>query len=224
MTSGPATGKILRFLPAPPSADAWSGRLGRPGGPTRVALGAALTLDGLPPPRFAAVEVLWFDDAARRPPVSTTEPIAPATGPATEGTLGGAVEDGTIVLPVDEVVVRGADALADRWVAGGERYKMVSFGRRNPALTRAAFIERWRAEAGRLGGDRIPDEVRGLAYVQDHPVADDPPLDAVNEVWFDELDGLRRRARWFAARPIPADLMSPPDCWSLYLRETVLAP
>lgn len=128
------------------------------------------------------------------------------------------------MVAVEEVVVRGADALADRWAAGGERYKMMSFGRRNPALTRAEFVERWRAEAGRLGGDRIPDELRGLAYVQDHPVGDDSSLDAINEVWFDDLDALRHRARWFAARPIPADLMSPPDCWSLYLKETVIGP
>jgi hypothetical protein len=122
------------------------------------------------------------------------------------------------------VVVRGAGALADRWADGGERFKMMACGRRNPALTRSAFLERWRAEAGRLGGDRIPDELRGVAYVQDHPVGDDPPLDAVNEVWFDRLDDLRRRAEWFAARPVPADLMSPPECWSLDLRERVVDP
>jgi hypothetical protein len=127
-------------------------------------------------------------------------------------------------VAVDEVVVRGADELAARWAASDERFKMMSFGRRNPALSRAEFVARWRAEAGRLSGDPIPDELRGLAYVQDHPLGDDPPLDAVNEVWFDDVDALRRRAEWFAARPIPADLMSPPDCWSLYLRETVVRP
>jgi hypothetical protein len=165
-----------------------------------VALGTSLVLPGLPPPRFAAIAVVWYEG----------DPGDDRPG------------DGSVTVPVEEVVVRGADALAARWAGGGERFKMMSFGRRNPALTRAAFAERWRAEAGRLGGDRIPDEVRGLAYVQDHPVGDDPPLDAINEVWFDRLDDLRRRAEWFAARPVPADLMSPAECWTAYLREVVV--
>jgi hypothetical protein len=126
-------------------------------------------------------------------------------------------------VPVDEVVARGADALVARWADGGERFKMMSFGRRRATLTRDEFARRWRAEAGRLGGERIPDDVRGLAYVQDHPLGDDPPLDAINEVWFDGLDGLRRRAEWFAARPLPAELVAPDDCWSAYLREEVVA-
>lgn len=198
-----AARKVIRFLPEVPSAGRWAAALGRPGGPTRVTLATALDLPGLPPPRFAAVEVLWSDGDVLAPP--------------------GVAEVGSLVVPVDEVVVRGAEALAARWADGDERCKMMSFGRRNPALTRAEFVERWRAEAGRLGGDHIPDDLRGLAYVQDHPLGDDPPLDAVNEVWFDRLDDVHRRAEWFAARPVPADLMSPPDCWSLVLREIVVA-
>ena len=121
------------------------------------------------------------------------------------------------------MVVRGADALAARWAAGGERYKMMSFGRRNPALTRAEFAERWRAEAGRLGGDRDPRRPpRGWPTSRTTRSGDDPPLDAVNEVWFERLDDLRRRAAWFAARPVPADLMSPAECWAAYLREDVV--
>jgi hypothetical protein len=195
------TSKVIRFLDEVPAADRWAGALGRPGAPRRVTLGMALELPGLPPPRFAAVEVLWPD------------PGAPADLRPAEA---------SVVVPVDEVIVRGADALSSRWADGGERFKMMSFGRRNPALTRAAFVDRWRAEAGRLGGTRIPDDIRGLAYVQDHPLGDDPPLDAINEVWFDDLDGLRRRAEWFAARPVPADLMSPAACWSVCLREQVV--
>lgn len=194
------TSKVVRFLPEVPPPGRWGGDPGRPGGPSRVALGTSLVLPGLPPPRFAAIAVVWYEG----------DPGDDRPG------------DGSVTVPVEEVVVRGADALAARWAGGGERFKMMSFGRRNPALTRAAFAERWRAEAGRLGGDRIPDEVRGLAYVQDHPVGDDPPLDAINEVWFDRLDDLRRRAEWFAARPVPADLMSPAECWTAYLREVVV--
>ena len=199
--------KVVRFLREVPAADRWAGALGRPGAPTRVALGTAFALPRLPPPRFAAVEVLWF---------------AGDHAPAADARSGGAADEGSVVVPVEEVVVRGSDALAARWADGGERFKMMSFGRRHPALTRAAFAERWRAEAGRLGGDRIPDELRGTAYVQDHPLGDDAPLDAINEVWFDRLDDLRRRAEWFAARPVPADLMSPGETWSAYLREVVI--
>lgn len=198
------TRKVIRFLPEVPPADRWSAAAGRPGRAARVSLATALDLPGLPPPRWAAVEVVWSSD-------DVDVPSAPDAGGA-----------GPLAVPVDESVVRGADALAARWVGGGERFKMMSFGRRNPALTRAAFVETWRAEAGRLGGDPIPDDLRGLAYVQDHPVGDDPPLDAINEVWFDRLDDVRRRAEWFAARPIPADLMSPSESWSLVLREEIV--
>ncbi|HET8619035.1 MAG TPA: hypothetical protein VFM27_08750 [Acidimicrobiales bacterium] len=192
--------KVVRFWREPPPPGRGDRAPGRPGGPTRMALGTSLALPGLPPPRFVAVDVEWFE------------------GDAGDDLPG----DGSLMVPVDEVVVRGADALAARWAGGGERFKMMSLGRRNPALTRAAFAARWRAEAGRLSGDRIPDELRGLAYVQDHPRGDDPPLDAINEVWFDRLDDLRRRAEWFAARPVPADLMSPAECWTAYLREVVV--
>ena len=95
---------------------------------------------------------------------------------------------------------------------------MMSVARRNPALSRAELAERWRAEAGRLGAEAIPDDVRGLAYVQDHPLDDAAPFDAINEAWFDTLDGLRRRADWFASRPVPADLFDPDECFALYLR------
>ncbi len=206
--------KVIRFLPVAPPVDPRTpitDRSHRPDAPDRVTLATALDLAGLPPPRFAAIEIVWASvDAAGTPP--------------DEAMVAGRRDEGVIAVPVDEVVVRGAEALTTRWADAGERFKMMSVGRRNPALTRAEFVERWRTEAGRLGGDRIPDELRGLAYVQNHPRGDDPPFDAINEVWFDRLDDLRRRAEWFAARPIPADLMSPADCWSLYLRETLVVP
>jgi hypothetical protein len=129
--------------------------------------------------------------------------------PAPEFTGVGGEGEADLELEVDELVVRGTP--------GGE-FVMMSYGRRNPALTRPAFVERWKAEAGNLGGEVVPDDVRGLAYVQLHPVDDDPPLAAVNQVWFDDLDALRRRAEWFAARPVPAELMDPATCGALYLR------
>lgn len=218
------TRKLIRFLPTVPRDRRWAGRAYAPGAPTRATLATSVELPGLPPPRFAAVEVVWPGGAARADGLSGDSAAAGIRDGETTAASGVVADARAVVVAVDEVVGRGADALAARWVDGGERFKMMSFGRRNRALTRAEFVERWRAEAGRLGGDRIPDDLRGSAYVQDHPRGDDPPFDAVNEVWFDRLDDLRRRAEWFAARPVPADLMSPAECWSLCLRETVVVP
>ncbi|HEX5944964.1 MAG TPA: hypothetical protein VFY82_01745 [Acidimicrobiales bacterium] len=217
------TSKLIRFLPTVPPGARCAGRARAPGAPARATLATSLELPGLPPPRFAAVEVLWPVGAAWAGGPSEHAAAGISDGETTAAS-GVVPDDGSVVVEVDEVVARGGDALAARWADGGERFKMMSFGRRNPALTRTEFAERWRAEAGRLGGDRIPDDLRGSAYVQDHPRGDDPPFDAVNEVWFDRLDDLRRRAAWFAARPVPADLMSPAECWSLCLRETVVIP
>jgi hypothetical protein len=109
---------------------------------------------------------------------------------------------------------------------------MLSFGRRHPDLSPQEFSERWRREAGQLGGGEIPEAVKGRAYVQNHPVHPVPlgtgrewPFDAVNEVWFDRLDDLRRRRDWFAARLGAAlrtaakPLMSPTQVWSMFVRE-----
>ncbi len=73
---------------------------------------------------------------------------------------------------------------------------------------------------------RIPDEVRGVAYVQDHPVGpDDPVFDAINEVWFDSLDALRGPRR-LAGRPprSRADLMDPATCATLCLARNRSSP
>ncbi len=151
-----------------------------------AAVATALVLPGLPPPRYAAVDMIWSAAPAGRP------------------------GDPALVVPVEEEVRRGR--------LGAERYTMMSVARRNPALSRAEFAARWRAEAGRLGAEPIPNAVRGVAYVQDHPTGDDPPVDAVNEAWFADLASLRQRADWFAARPVPADLFDPTESWALYLR------
>jgi hypothetical protein len=191
------TTKVVRFLHADPAARREWWAVEAPA--ARVALGTALHLDGLPPPPFATVEVVW-GGAAAPPPAA-----------------------GEVEVVVEEEVRRGTEALAARWAAGGERFKMMSFGRRNPALTPAEFADRWRREAGRLGGEQIPDDLRGFAYAQDHPVpGPDPAFDAINEVWFDRLDDLRRRAEWFAARPVPSDLMDPAGSGVVLLREEVL--
>jgi len=211
--------KVVRFLDGDPGAirSRWQELLADArwidGGPTRVTLSTALDLPDLPPPSFAAVDVLWFaDEAATLDHDGWLRRTAPAL----------ALDGGSCAVVVDELPLRGADHLAARWRDGGERFKMMSFGRRNPDLSRAGFTTRWRHESGRMGGVVIHNGARGQAYVQDHPVGDEVAFDAVNEVWFDRLDDLRRRAVWFAARPVPADLMAPTECWSLYLREELL--
>jgi hypothetical protein len=237
------TFKVVRFLassPAhPPSPELlpevlrsrWSAALAAAGGdraapgrPVRVALGWPLVVDGFPVPRFAAVDLQWFADAR-----SALENGAWLASVDPELGIGSALLDGgSCQVVAEEVVLRGQDYLGARWAGGGERYKMMSFGRRNPRLTPEQFSLRWRREAGRLGGDAIPEEVRGLAYVQNHPVALDGhewPFDAVNEVYFDRLDDLRRRRAWFTARQDAAlrspamSFMSPAHTWSLFVRE-----
>ena len=220
--------KVVRFHargPVPPDEleAGWARALDRalargpaPGRPVRVTLGVPLALSGLPPPRFAAVDCQWFADAAE---AEANEDWLRAAGPDL------AANAGSLPVTTEEVVLRGQDWLDARWAAGGVRYKMMSCGRRDPALTAQELSARWRREAGRLGAEDIPEAVRGQAYAQNHPLARDGldrPLDAVNEVWFDRLADLRRRGAWFAARLAAAHPLWA-ETWSLFLRETVPA-
>lgn len=233
--------KVLRFLAGEPSlvddlrsgwthalaAGAGEGDSPGPGRPRRVAVAAAVPLPDLPPPRFAAVDAQWFDridDAvAGESWLATLDP----------GLCLGSSQFGppSCLVVAEEVVVRGKDHLEARWQAGDERLTMFSFGRRDPALTAAEFSARWRAEAGSLGGERMPDGVRGSAYVQHHPVpipGREWPLDAVNQVYLEGIDDLRRRAAWLVSRldegrdPGAGGLMAPGETWSLGAREVVI--
>jgi len=185
-----------------------------PGRPGRVAWMEPLTAPGFPRARCAAIDVQWFDDADRA--LANEAWLA-----AADAELGRA---GCQVV-AEQVVLRGADWFAERWRIGGERYKMLSFGRRNPVLTPRQLSERWRGESGRLGGEELPRRVRGQAYVQNHPVLLDGlewPYDAVTEVWFDRVDDMRQRAAWFATRS--AGGLWSPDSWSVCVREIPLEP
>ena len=159
----------------------------------RVAVGAPLRMADFPAPGFAAVDVQWF---AGLDGALANDAWLRAAAPGGLGVGDDGIGPGSWRVVAEEVVLRGEAHLRARWAAGGERYKMMSFGRRNPALSAAAFSERWRGHAGSLGGSSIPEDVRGSAYVQNHPVPLDGcewPLDAVNEAYLDDLDGLRRQ-------------------------------
>ncbi len=155
--------------------------------PVRVAVCTALP-DVSPRPRHAGLAIEWFDDA---------EQLARAEA---WRSTSGRTEPGLVVV-AEEHVLRGDDWLARRWNDGGTALKHVALATRADGLTVAEFQARWRAHAGSVGATPIPDDARGRAYAQNHPVprADGEwAYDAVNEVWFDDLDGLRTRVAWLS--------------------------
>ncbi len=196
--------------------------------PRRAVLCTVLPGEGQPP-RHDGISIEWFADDAHLErfeewrsdagPVGDIAPIA-GTGP------------GQIVVVASEVVRRGAEWLETRWRAGGAKFKHMAIARRAGHLTPAEFSHRWHAHAGTVSrggasGDLvIPDDVRGLAYVQDHPLLRDDgasAYDAINEAYFDDPDGLRRRAMWFeenVGRYAQQELVR--DRWFLCVREDVL--
>ncbi len=116
--------------------------------------------------------------------------------------------DRSPTLLAQEHVLRGADWLAQRWQEGGEKLKHMAIAQRADGLSLEEFSERWRNRAGtiRRSGTAemapIPEEARGLAYIQNHPIAratGEWAYDALNEVYFDDVTGLRRRMDWFSA-------------------------
>jgi hypothetical protein len=136
------------------------------------------------------------------------------------------------MIVAEEVVLRGEEWLEERWRDGGEKLKHMALARGATTLTPAEFSEMWRGRAGvvKRAGDAtataIPDAARGLAYVQNHPVArrdGEWAYDAVNEVYFDDLESLAVREDWFAAnldRAGEDDLIG--EHWFLSVTEEVL--
>jgi hypothetical protein len=167
--------------------------------PVRAA--ACTTLpDILPDPRFGAIGLEWFADAAHLARFASW--LASPYGAAVSPALSGAVEPGTgHIIVAREHPLRGADWLERRWREGGAKLKHMAIARRAEGLTAAEFSDRWRNRAGRVGAVPIPEQARGRAYVQNHPLPKAGAgwaYDAVNEVYFDDLDGLRARIAWFA--------------------------
>jgi hypothetical protein len=100
----------------------------------------------------------------------------------------------------DERVVRGADWLRQRWQDAGPKLKQLAIATRADGLTQTQFLGLWRNRAGTIGATPIPESFRGRAYVQNHPLVEpgrDWAYDAINEVYFDEIDSLLARIAYF---------------------------
>lgn len=177
--------------------------------PSRVAVSTTLPDLTGPEPRHDGIVIEWFADAdhLRR----------------FEAWLGAPDRAAGPVLVTEESVMRGAEWLDQRWRDGGEKLKHMAVAVRAEGLAPAEFSERWRAHSGR----NIPDRVRGLAYVQNHPcprTTGEWAYDAVNEVYFDDITGLRARVDWFRENltgPLRSDLFR--ASWFLAVREEILS-
>lgn len=133
-------------------------------------------------------------------------------------------DDSTPLVIAEEHVLRGEDWLERRWRDGGPRYKQMAMALRAEGLTPAGFSELWRSRAGKVGATPIPDGAKGLAYVQNHPVAGEKSTyDAVNEVYFDDVDSMRVRMTWLdeAMKTRGEDDLVRAN-WFLALREDLL--
>lgn len=176
--------------------------------PLRIAVCTSLP-ELLPDPRHDVIGLEWFTDVEH-------------VGRFDEWS---APDAGTVVV-AEERVLRGADWLERRWRDGDVRLKHMAMARRAAHLSQAEFSKRWTTHAGTLGPAAIPDEVRGCAYVQNHPLAPvegEWAYDAVNEVYFDDVEGLRRRIAYFEATLADGtehDLFG--EHWLLAAREEVL--
>jgi hypothetical protein len=194
--------------------------------PERVTALTILPKLGPASPRHDLVVVEWFVGDEQ---VEANAGWASGEGRDRAAAVFDEVEPDPTVIVAEEVVVRGADWLARHWQGSGVAYKHMALARRVPELDPAELSQRWREHAGRLDETRvIPEDVRGSAYVQDHPrrrAEGEWAYDAVNEVWFDDLEGLQRRVEWFgreASEPLEGGLFS--ASWFLAGREAVVWP
>lgn len=159
--------------------------------PVRVEVGTVLGgLCAPQPPRYEQIVIEWFPDGTVLPQDRGTDMI------------------------VEEVVRRGADWLDSHRASGAPAYKHIAVARRAQAITTAEFKRRWHVHAGQIqaksGTYDIPDVARGNAYLQNHPAGACPTYDAINEVYFEDMDALRERVEWFASNPpIENDLFGP---------------
>jgi hypothetical protein len=182
--------------------------------PRRVVLCTSLP-EVVPDPVTEKIRIEWFDDPDHLQRFLDWRP---------DGSSGD-------VMVADELVLRGADWLDKRWREGGERLKHMAIATRAAGLTVKEFSSLWRTRAGtvgRRGGPvvTIPDRARGCAYVQNHPHPDlsASRYDALNEVYFDDLDSLRFRIDWFRENlkgQAEADLVG--ESWFVAASEEILS-
>ena len=177
--------------------------------PRRIVVCTAMH-DLIADPEHDGIDFEWFDDDEH---LGRCDDWVAGDGGAAAGVA-------TSVVLVDEHVMRGADRLERRRKEGASSFVHLAVARRADGLTLEQFLERWAAKAGKVRRDgdeaptAIPDEVRGLAYVQNRPrprTEGDWAYDAINEVHFDDVAGLVARIDWFrehvGERPDP-DLFS----------------
>jgi hypothetical protein len=141
--------------------------------------------------RHDGVALEWFGDREHLRRFESWLGTPP--GRAVQRLRGEVIEfDASPVVVTTERVARGAEWLDRRWQEGGPKLKQLTLATRADGLTLPQFLQRWRGRAGTVGAP-IPDAYRGLASVQNHPLADDGrdwAYDAVNEVYFDDVDSL----------------------------------
>jgi hypothetical protein len=149
--------------------------------------------------RYEGVGLEWFTDRGHL--LRFESWLGTPDGQASQRLMSEAVElDASPVVVTDERVVRGTDWLERRWQDAGPKLKQLAIATRADGLTLSQFLDLWRSRAGMIGAAPIPAAFRGLAYVQNHPRVEadrDWAYDAINEVYFDEIDSLLARIAYF---------------------------
>lgn len=170
--------------------------------PRRIGVSMALPEYAEPTPLHDAVGVEAFDDHEQldryRGWLTTLE------GQGAESLIQRLVQPSGPVIVVEERVMRGDGWLAAHRRGAGSAFQHIAIAIRAVGLSPAEFSAAWSGHAGTVrAADKpapvaIPAEVRGQAYLQNHPIAGgDWPYDAINEVFFDDLASLERRIAWF---------------------------
>lgn len=169
-----------------------------PARPVRLSVSVALT-DVAADQKYDGVGLEWFNDEDHL--LRYEAWLGTPDGAVPGKLLGEAVDlDASPVVVTDEHVGRGADYLDRRWAEGGPRLKQLAIATRAAGLTTSQFQDLWRSRAGKIGAAPIPEAYRGLAYLQNHPrimAGRDWAYDAINEVYFDDVESLLARIAYF---------------------------
>jgi hypothetical protein len=189
--------------------------------PSRVVACTVLS-DVTPGAVHDGIGIEWFADDAHLARFESW--LASPPGTVVAGLLTDAVEvDASPVVVAEEHILRGNEWLDQRWHDGGEKLKHMAIARRAEGLSPAQFSDLWKNRAGKVGHVTIPAAARGLAYVQNHPVPvgdDSWAYDALNEVYFDDMEGVRTRMAFFAGSASEDDLVG--ANWFVVAREELL--